>query len=50
MPLMDVEFKDDITLVRLKNGVTNALSPELISEFTLILGRVEKEAAAMEKF
>jgi len=47
MPVIDVEFKNDIALVRLKNGVTNAISLELISELSLILGKMEKDAAAM---
>lgn len=47
MPLTDMELKNDIAFVRMNNGVTNAINPELIADLSDIMARIKKEAAAM---
>ena len=47
MALADLEIKDDIAFLRLNNGVTNAISPELIADISIIIDRVKNEASAM---
>ena len=47
MPLLDMEIKNDIAFVRMNNGVTNAVNPELIADLSAIMTRIKKEASAM---
>ncbi|MCM2284055.1 MAG: enoyl-CoA hydratase/isomerase family protein [Desulfobacula sp.] len=47
MPLMDMEIKNNIAFVRMKNGVTNAVSPELIADLSGIMAKTKDDAAAM---
>ncbi len=47
MSLAELEIKNDMAFVRMNNGVTNAINPELIADLSLITGRIKNEAAAM---
>lgn len=49
MALVDLEIKNDIAVARMNNGVTNAISPELIAELSFITDRIQKEAAAIKE-
>ncbi|MFA5906389.1 MAG: enoyl-CoA hydratase/isomerase family protein [Desulfobacula sp.] len=47
MPLIDMNIKDDIAVVQMNNGVTNAISPELIADLSESCIKVKKDAGAM---
>lgn len=47
MPLADLEINSGIACVKMKNGVTNALSPELIADLFFITQKIKKDATAV---
>ncbi len=44
---VSVEVQNDVALVRLTNGVTNAISPELVSDLGAAVAQVNKECRGM---
>lgn len=47
MSLVTLESKEDLAMVRLQNGVTNAISPDLAVELSGIIAQVKKDCAGM---
>jgi len=47
MQKVTLEVQNDIALVRLTNGVTNAISPELVSDLGKVLSQVRNECRGM---
>ncbi len=47
MSLVTVESKEDLAIVRLQNGVTNAISPDLAEELSRVIAQVKKDKAGM---
>ncbi|MGD8961714.1 MAG: enoyl-CoA hydratase/isomerase family protein [Desulfobacterales bacterium] len=47
MPKVNLEAHEDIAILRLNNGVINAISPELIGDLTLELRRIKNEFRGM---
>ena len=47
MSLVTLESKEELALVRLSNGVTNAISPDLAEELSRVIAQVKKDCAGM---
>ena len=47
MPKVSLEAHEDIALLRLNNGVTNAISPELVDDLTDAVKRIKNESKGM---
>lgn len=47
MPNVSLEAHDDIAVLRLTNGVTNAISPELVDDLSVELKRIKNEFKGM---
>ena len=47
MDKVSIEVKEDVAVVRLSNGVTNAVSPELASDLGTAMDQVKKECKGM---
>jgi len=47
MPKVNLEAHDDLAFLRLTNGVTNAISPELVHDLTRALKRIKNEFRGM---
>ncbi len=47
MEKIQVEYMGQVAVITLKNGVTNALSPELVGECLTALDQIKKEAAGL---
>lgn len=47
MSLVKLEDKENLTIVRLDNGVTNAISPALTEELSKVISSVKKDSAGM---
>jgi enoyl-CoA hydratase/carnithine racemase len=47
LSLVTIESKEDLAIVRLQNGVTNAISPEVAVELSRIIAQVKKDKVGM---
>lgn len=47
MQNVSLEVQQDIAIVRLTNGVTNAISPQLVADLAAALGQVQQECRGM---
>jgi enoyl-CoA hydratase/carnithine racemase len=47
MPKVSLEAQDTIAVLRLTNGATNAISPELVDDLTAVLERIKNEFKGM---
>lgn len=47
MALVCVESQGDVAVIRLENGVTNALSPAVLEELTATMGQVKNDCAGL---
>ena len=48
MQKVSLEVQNDVALVRLTNGVTNAISPELVSDLGAAVDQLKKECRCDE--
>ncbi|MGC8659564.1 MAG: enoyl-CoA hydratase/isomerase family protein, partial [Desulfomonilaceae bacterium] len=47
MPLVDLEKHDNLGMIRLNNGPTNAIGPDLVQDFSQVLARVRMNFKGM---